>query len=190
MLQWVKSWFIPKRPKETTKIVCLVGESGSGKTSLAYAMERYGFTSIASYTTRPQRGSKDKSHLFVSPKEFELIKRSLVAYQKFDGHEYGATKEQIQANHLFVIDPNGLLQLKESLPDADILTIYLSTSVGERLRRMVQTRGSDEALRRVDHDTAYFYGFRQYDLCIVNENEKDRERNELLLLGVLEKFYA
>lgn len=191
MAWWHRLWSIPEKSSvdKPPGIVCLIGESGSGKTSLAQAMEPFGFTSIPSYTTRPARGSHEKGHLFVDQPTFDGLRSELVAYQKFDSFEYGATRQQIADHHIYVIDPNGLIQLKAALPDVPVVVIYLQTSPSERLRRMVQTRGSDDALRRLDHDTAYFHGFRAYDMVLVNENEQDRLRNEQLLRAILVEMF-
>ena len=55
-------------------IFCLVGKSGSGKTTIANKLfDRYGYTQIASYTTRPPRSENDTDHTYVSSEEFDFF---------------------------------------------------------------------------------------------------------------------
>jgi guanylate kinase len=158
-------------------IICIVGESGSGKTTLVELLEKWGIRSIASYTTRKPRYPGEKHHTFVDKKGFDAIRKDLVAYTKFDKHEYGATRQQIAENHLYVIDPYGVEVLSENLGRDRIYVIYLSVSEEERLRRMTAERGEKAAQERITHDRKKFVGFTDFDEKWENENEYDRARN-------------
>ena len=53
-------------------IFLIMGASGSGKTTITEQLEqRYGLTSIQSYTTRAARYVGEKGHIFVSDEEFD-----------------------------------------------------------------------------------------------------------------------
>lgn len=164
-------------------IICIVGESGSGKTTLVELLEKWGIKSVASYTTRKPRHPGEKHHTFVDKKGFDAIRKDLVAYTKFDKYEYGATRQQIEECHLYVIDPYGVEVLSEHLGRDCIYVIYLDVSEDERLRRMVAERGEKAAYERIEHDRKKFAGFTDFDEKWSNENEDDRARN-------LTKLYA
>ena len=64
-------------------IFLIVGASGSGKTTIVEQLEqRYGLTSIQSYTTRAARYVGEKGHIFVSDEEFDKL-TDLIAYTEF-----------------------------------------------------------------------------------------------------------
>ena len=180
-------WF--QKPKTSLKLICLIGESGSGKTTLADRLKKHGYTSIPSYTTRSQRGHSDQSHVFVTADEFQVLEPELIAHQTFDGFSYGVTREQVKAHHIFVVDPRGLEQVRRALPHGSVIAIYVEASPAERLRRMAATRGSNDALRRIDHDTNYFSRFRGYDVLLKNETEDDLNNNERIVSALMKGFF-
>lgn len=136
---------------------CLVGPSGVGKTSVAnYLCEKWGLTSISSYTTRPERYPGEKGHIFVSKEEFD--QHEMVAYSNYNGYEYGTTKEDVLTNDIYVVDPPGLNDLLNDPRVSDrIVSIYLHASPFE-LRRRMEKRGDSEAeiTRRIALDTKHF----------------------------------
>lgn len=92
-------------------LYCLVGPSGCGKTTIAEMLEAEGYHSVQSYTTRESRYEGEKGHIFVSKDEFDKL--DLITKTSFSGAFYGVTRNLIEENDLFVVDPAGLRYLKE-----------------------------------------------------------------------------
>lgn len=177
-------------------IFCLLGKSGCGKTTIANKLfEQYGYTQIASYTTRPPRTDHDTDHVFVSQEEYDALENK-VAYTHFGDYDYCATKEQVDAANLYVVDPFGLEQLKQ-LYDGHkkIIAIYITIPMEFCLDRM-RHRGDDEdkIWSRLRHDEKAFEGmlgkcdyavngissltWQQVASIIHNVIEKEKKNNE------------
>ncbi|HHV72189.1 MAG TPA: AAA family ATPase [Clostridia bacterium] len=142
------------------KIICLVGESGSGKTTLAMRLERESYNVIKSYTTRPPRYPNEWGHIFVLEEEYWKQKKSeMLAYTYFDGYHYWAKFEQYKGKgiSLYIIDPQGVKDLKETVKDAEIVVIYLKVDQEERINRMIKAgRKEEDIKKRVKHDSLKF----------------------------------
>lgn len=141
------------------KIILIVGESGSGKDTLVNAVcDKYGYTKVKSYTTRPQRKDiKDKqSHIFVTDEEFDNLK-NLVAYTVFNGYRYGATAEQVEQADFYIIDCEGIKYFKEHYKgNKEIITIHISVPKVDRFLRMKKRDDSFKAIERIKNDEVAF----------------------------------
>lgn len=163
------------------KIICLVGESGSGKSTIAELLEKEGYNYIQSYTTRKPRFKNEKGHIFVEhapevldinnfSKE-EILNSGIIAYTYFDNNHYWATKEQYQNKgiSLYIVDPNGVKELKNDIKDAEIIAIYIKVDKKDRYRRMLKKRDPRGAKDRIEHDREIFKVVQcEY---VVNNNE-------------------
>ncbi|MDP4147583.1 MAG: AAA family ATPase [Bacillota bacterium] len=156
------------------KIICLVGESGSGKTTLCKELEKEGYNIIKSYTTRKPRYAGEYGHTFVDKddkvysKMHDVFLNKSIAYTFYDNEHYWATKEQYENKSvsIYVIDPYGVAQLRESVKDAEIIVIYLRCSRQERYNRMKNRQifyegknrkfAMNEAMSRILHDELKF----------------------------------
>lgn len=98
-------------------LYCLVGPSGCGKTTIAEMLEAEGYHSVQSYTTREPRYEGEEGHIFVSKDEFDKL--DLITKTTFSGAFYGVTRNLIEENDLFVVDPAGLRYLKRILKRGD-----------------------------------------------------------------------
>ena len=123
-----------------------VGKSASGKTTVANILEqKRGMVQLQSYTTRPKRHENETGHTFISDEEFNQLK-NIVAYTKYNGFQYGATKEQVDAIDIYVLDVPGVETiLKNYNTDRPISIFYFDTTVHTRINRMIE---------RGDHDSA------------------------------------
>lgn len=142
-----------------TGFICLiVGPSGVGKSSLARLLSvRNGWSELASYTTRAPRYEGEGGHTFITEEEFRILP-DLVAYTEYNGHRYGATARQIDANEIYVIDPAGIETLVRNYHgDKKLLVCVLWASEETRLQRMTD-RGDDAvaAQERIDCDAEAF----------------------------------
>lgn len=97
-------------------VIFLIGRSGSGKSTIAdMLVERNGWSSVVSYTTRARRYRGEQGHIFVdtptaesmlfkdkeriSSKDLKWhgkLKNNIIAYTFFNGNHYWATREQIK----------------------------------------------------------------------------------------------
>ena len=122
-----------------------VGKSASGKTTLANMLEsQYGLSQLQSYTTRPKRHENETGHIFITDEEFGNL-RNIIAYTKYNGYQYCATKEQIDETSIYVIDVPGVKTLLNKYQnDRPIIILYFETSVTTRIDRMID-RGTSDA---------------------------------------------
>lgn len=125
-------------------LYCIVGRSGSGKTTLAEELERqFGYTSICSYCTRPQRYEGETGHIFVTEKEFHEL-GELSAYNFYNGYEYGATPAQVNENDLYVIDIPGIRSLKKNYSGPKNIVVFGLVASPEVVRQRMAGRGDSE----------------------------------------------
>jgi guanylate kinase len=170
------------------KIVCLVGSSGSGKTKLEDELASRGYKILKSYTTREKRFEGENSRTFVSEEEFEKVRSNLVAYTLFDGHEYGATMEQIEKNDLYVVDPAGVEDLKVTVGRGNLFVVFLNVDARVCFGRMRMSRNEEHARERVKHDGEIFPKFTDYDMLIPNNDMDDFEMNANILQSVIHRW--
>lgn len=138
-------------------IYCIVGPSGSGKSTLASQLTlKRRMTPVVSRTTRPPRYPNEPGHIFTDEKWFQDQRHNLAAYTKYDGYHYGVTFEELSRCDLYVIDPAGLLTLRQRCKKK-LRVIWLDISERAAKGRML-ARGDDEqqALRRIREDQERF----------------------------------
>lgn len=144
-------------------ILCLVGKSGSGKSTLADKLHNlYGYEVLQSYTTRPRRSKDESGHVFVTEREYEAIPDK-VATTYFNGYHYCATKDQVDYNDIYIIDPKGLRDFKELYAKfggtKKIVSVYLNVPMETCLERMLNRGDSKaDAWERLMHDYDAFTG--------------------------------
>ena len=160
-------------------IYLLVGRSGSGKSSIAKKLEDYwGYKTLKSYTTREKRSENDNDHLFVSEDIFKEIPQSeIVAQTYFDGNYYFATKDLVQASDIYIIDIDGLVELKRRYDGTKgIKTIYIDTSeLIAQLRMELRGDSTDKITQRLLHDKKAFPDklTEKYKFDLVVDNDTD-----------------
>lgn len=141
-------------------IFCIVGKSGTGKTAITQQLaQKYDWEIVWSVTTRPKRTQNETGHLFRTDDEFdEIMEGHCVAYSEICGYRYGVSKEQIDRNDFFVVDPDGLQSLKENYHgEKQIIAIGLKDTLIHRIQHM-RKRGDSwrSILKRIIHDAKAF----------------------------------
>jgi len=162
---------IKSKPKK--KVFCIVGKSGSGKTEVVKQLEGRGYKILQSYTTRKPRGFNEWGHEFCSMDTYLDFNQNkqIAAYTYFDQHHYFATKDQLYASDIYVVDPKGIEDLKRNIKDVKFVVIYLKVKSEIRKERM-ELRGDTEhqIAQRVANDLLKFAALR-YDYQIPNMGE-------------------
>ncbi|MEJ3719207.1 AAA family ATPase [Paenibacillus polymyxa] len=152
------------------KVFLLMGYSGSGKTEVAKALEGRGYNILQSYTTRKQRHENEWGHIFTTVERYEHLEREkqIVAYSFFDNNHYFSTKEQLLETDVYVIDPDGIKDLKKRVPDIEFVAIYLKVDKKTRYKRMLK-RGDDidMRLKRINEDGIKFRK-KRFDYQVIN----------------------
>ena len=162
-------------------LICLIGKSGSGKNYIANKLERKGFTSVKSYTTRPIREDDPNdinTHIFISPDRVVDYKDDIVADTDFNGNYYFATRQQLNNADVYILDKAGLKQLYKNYHDRDILAFYIDCDSSICAERMSKRGDTDEAIMsRLQHDAKAFEGVDELcDFVVVNETQDNANR--------------
>lgn len=122
-------------------MLLIVGKSASGKDTVAGELERRGMRSVISHTTRPRRSAGDR-HVFVSDKEADRLWDDAVATTTINGYRYFATKDDVLAADIYVIDPAGLYELAANMPDTEFAVAYIDAD--DRMRRRMAIERADD----------------------------------------------
>lgn len=152
-------------------IYLLIGPSGSGKTTIAEGLEKWGYKSVVSYTTRPPRYLGETGHIFVSKETFDSL-QPMVAYTRFNGYEYGVTEDIINTHDIYVIDIEGAKFFKEHYHGPKgVVCIGLDVPANVCAARM-KKRGDDpeKIASRIKFDQEAFKDLKSY--CDVMLNAK------------------
>lgn len=146
-------------------LLCFIGESGSGKSTIIDMLEKLdGYNYVRSYTTRSPRYDGEDTHIFFPKEEFKeeiVYGEDIIAWTKFDGNYYWASKSQYKGKgiSLYALDVKGFYDVLSATKGDDtvkVIGIYLKADEFERFKRMKETRGIEEAQRRIEHDKEKF----------------------------------
>ena len=121
--------------------ILIVGRTGVGKDYLAKKLGEFGLTQLKSYTTRPKRTPDENTHIFISPEEVEALTPK-AAQTVINGHHYFATVEQVLRSDVYIVDPTGLYELLDHMPDTPFLIVHV-TADREVARKHAIGRASD-----------------------------------------------
>lgn len=140
----------------------LVGKSASGKTTVANALKtECAMSQLQSYTTRPKRFDEEVGHIFITDEEFNKL-QNIMAYTEYNKYRYCATKEQVDATDIYVIDVPGVETLLQKYQtDRPIIVIYFQTNIRTRIDRMIDRHDSDmEIVSRIYNDEEFDWELR------------------------------
>lgn len=173
--------------KRLLNIYLFIGPSGSGKTTVVDILEkRYGYVQVQSYTDRPPRYKGEVGHTFVTTEEFDKL-TPMVAYTRFDGHQYGVTQDMLEASDLYVIDPAGADYLKNYYAgDRRLVVVGLIASKNKRKARMKKRGDTLESIKgRLDNDETAFSKMKNYCDLVIENN--DLEKTVETIVNFIEK---
>lgn len=167
------------KPKKNTKpLIALLGVSGSGKTTVANKLAKKGYVSVKSYTTRPIRIDDENdisSHTFIDPSEVENYRNDIVASATYNDYFYFATRTQLNESDIYIVEKEGLKQLRENYHDKPIIAIYLDVPSEIAAKRMEKRGDSDEKImERLQCDEQAFIGVKeQCDYILQNTTQEN-----------------
>ena len=134
-------------------LLCVLGRTASGKDSLVDKLcERTGLKAITSYTTRPRRENEGDTHIFTTKETYEQmqVEGNVAAYTEIANNLYWTTIDQLYANDIYIIDPNGVKTLKNlNLPNLRLVSVYINTPDAIREERALNIRKDDKKKFRV-----------------------------------------
>ena len=169
-----------KRVTNLLPKIILVGKGGSGKDYIRkYLSTNRGMTFAKSCTSRPRReGETNEYYYFLSKEEFEekIQNEEFLQYVMFNGHYYGTLKETFKCSNLFIMNPQGVANLSETdrqqcivfLVDASESTLVSRMSNREKIADLAVI------VDRINIDRETFKDFRDYDLIIDNNIDKEQ----------------
>lgn len=127
-------------------ITLIIGRSASGKDTLATLItENSPLQAVISYTTRPRRGQGENTHVFVADEYYQKRKGDVVAHTVINNYHYFATRESVLSSSLYVIDPEGAMELMRNLPNVAFQIVYLTADATDRRCRAILRADDPEA---------------------------------------------
>lgn len=178
-------------------LVILSGVAGAGKDTVRKELTKIidGATSIPSYTTRAPRADDvpGVTYNFVSKEEFEkmIANGELYEYDIHHDNYYGTSKKILneKAKTEIVIkdiDVNGTEELKNTLTDIKIVTIFLRVPKEElerRLENRVDQLPRDEIILRLNRFDYEESKIGNYDYVLKND---DLEKTVSIIKTIIE----
>ena len=157
--------------------------SGTGKTSLVAALRerRPDLAVSVSHTTRPMRpGERDgENYYFVERETFETLVASgqfLESAEVF-GHLYGTSLNEIDRikasgrSTLLEIDWQGALQIKEQLPEAQLIFLLPPSLDALRTRLLGRGQDSSEVIeQRLSMSVSEISQYSAFDYLVINDS--------------------
>lgn len=140
-------------------LYCIVGPSGCGKSTIIEELNKLGYKSPDSYTTRPKRYPDEKGHTFINDDEYDKLE-DIIAYTVFNGYRYCVTRNMLDGCDFYIVDPPGIETLKKN-GFTDFKVIGLELKALDCATRML-SRGdnSKNVINRLDND---WYMFKNFD---------------------------
>lgn len=94
-------------------LYCIIGPSGCGKSTVVSELNKLGYKSPDSYTTRPPRYPGEGGHTYITIEEYDKLQNK-VAYTHFNGYDYCVTGEMLDGCDFYIVDPAGIEALREN----------------------------------------------------------------------------
>ena len=165
-------------------MLCFIGKTASGKNLVRdQLVEKYHFSPIITYTTRPMRKNEkqDVTYHFISDEEFKrkIDEGFFDEWKSYITNEgvwyYGSALEDIENaddKSVIILTPQGYRDVKEKLPNKNIVCIYLYENI-DTMKKRLSKRGDNpkEIERRIKSDLEDFKNFESEADKIVYNND-------------------
>ncbi|MCK7625963.1 guanylate kinase [Streptomyces sp. RS10V-4] len=185
----------PVPPARQPRLTVLSGPSGVGKSTVVAHLRKVHpeiWLSVSATTRKPRPGERHGvQYFFVEDEEFDklIANGELLEWAEFAGNRYGtprrAVLDRLAAGEpvLLEIDLQGARQVRESMPDANL--VFLAPPSWEELVRRLTGRGTEapEVIeRRLDAARVELAAEKEFDVTLVNTSVEDVSRELLALM--------
>lgn len=190
-------------------LIVISGPSGSGKDSICERLKEYNnnfWISVSCTTRKPRKGEEEGiSYFFKSKEEFEKLidENKLLEYAKYNDDYYGTPKERINEflnkgiDVILVIEVQGALKIKQSIPDATFIFIMPPTMKDLILRLKKRgTETNDKIFKRFKKAYQEINELTKYNYVVVNDDldKATRKVNSIIeaqkcMVDRIEKVY-
>ena len=139
-------------------LYCIIGPSGCGKSTIVSELNKLGYKSPDSYTTRPRRYPNEGGHTYITKDEYDKLEDK-VAYTKFNNYEYCVTRQMLDGCDLYIVDPAGVESLKANgYTDFKVIGLNLEAS-DCAVRMLARGDNANDVLGRLENDWYIFRNF-------------------------------
>lgn len=140
----------------------ILGRSAVGKDYLADKLsKKFGLKGVKSKTTRPIRFLHEDTHVFVNQETADK-EVNKVAETKINGYTYYATEEDVEKADYYIIDPLGLYQLVDNMPETRFHVVYIICPDELRCKRFME-RGKTTAEEFYERNNAEKERFDEFE---------------------------
>lgn len=124
--------------KNKPPLILIAGMCASGKDYLVRLLtEKYALNLLKSYTTRPMREPNEQTHTFADLNQFmtDVKQGNVIASTIVNNEIYYATKQQINAADIYIVDLEGIEACKK-ITNRTIYNILITAKDKTRLQRL------------------------------------------------------
>ena len=164
----------------TKNLYLIVGPSGAGKTAVLKGLERKGYKSVRSYTTRQPRYEGEDTYRFITEEEFSALP-DLITPVVYHGAHYGATTELLREASLYIVEPKGVNDVKCLYTERPVEVIGITCSHSELSRRLFARGGDQDSIKsRLEGDCTLFGCMTEFCDVVFRNERPLRETVELV----------
>ena len=120
-------------------LTVIIGRTASGKTTFAEELAKLNMKYEVSYSTKEPRNEKDTSHHFVSEKEFDELEDKILE-TSYNGKKYAYTKSQLNQAECIVLDPKGVNELLNLMPNLEIFIVNIIADEEKRKQNFLKRK--------------------------------------------------
>jgi len=166
-------------------LVILSSPSGAGKSTLSRMLLDWDDTlrfSVSATTRPPRKGEEDgREYFFKTKEEFEALVQSggMLEHAQVFGNYYGSPMAPVEKaitagrDILFDIDWQGGQQIRGSVLQRDVVSIFILPPSIKELERRLTSRGQDSAevvASRMAQAKSEISHWAEYDFVLINDN--------------------
>lgn len=166
-------------------LVILSSPSGAGKSTLSRMLLDWDDTlrfSVSATTRSPRKGEEDgREYFFKAKEEFEALVQSggMLEHAQVFGNYYGSPMAPVEKaitagrDILFDIDWQGGQQIRSSVLQRDVVSIFILPPSIKELERRLTSRGQDSAevvAGRMAQAKSEISHWAEYDFVLINDN--------------------